>query len=58
MASVHEHEWSEIEIDTLKAALRDGLSVAEAAEILDRADRVDEVIKKCRELGLKPKGGL
>jgi hypothetical protein len=33
------------------------LSVEEVAEILDRADRVDEVIKKCRELGLTPKKG-
>jgi hypothetical protein len=52
-------EWTPMEIDTLRSAIEDGLSVEEAAEILDRADRIDEVIKKCRELGLKPKkGGL
>jgi hypothetical protein len=50
-------EWTEIEVEDLKAAINDGLSVEEAAEILDRADRIDEVIKKCRELGLKPKKG-
>jgi hypothetical protein len=27
--------------------------VEEAAEVLDRVDRVDEVIKMCRELGLE-----
>ena len=48
-------EWTETEIEDLKAAINDGLSVEEAAEVLDRADRVDEVIKKCRELGLEPK---
>jgi hypothetical protein len=48
-------EWTETEVEDLKAAINDGLSVEEAAEILDRADRVDEVIKKCRELGLEPK---
>ena len=48
-------EWTETEVEDLKAAINDGLSVEEAAEVLDRADRVDEVIKKCRELGLEPK---
>jgi hypothetical protein len=50
-----DEDWTATEIDTLKAAIEDGLSVEEAAEVLDRADRVDEVIKKCRDLGLKPK---
>jgi hypothetical protein len=45
-------EWTEMDVEDLKAAINDGLSVEEAAEILDRADRIDEVIKKCRELGL------
>jgi hypothetical protein len=48
-------EWTATEVEDLKAAINDGLSVEEAAEVLDRADRVDEVIKKCRELGLEPK---
>jgi hypothetical protein len=48
-------EWTETEVEELKAAINDGLSVEEAAEVLDRAHRVDEVIKKCRELGLEPK---
>jgi len=50
-----EDDWSPTDIDTLKSAIGDGLSVEEAAEILDRAERIDEVIKKCSELGLKPK---
>ena len=50
-------DWMAIEIDTLKGALEDGLSVEEAAEILERADRIEEVVKKCRELGLNPKNG-
>jgi hypothetical protein len=48
-------EWTVTEVEDLKAAINDGLSIEEAAEVLDRADRVDEVIKKCRELGLEPK---
>lgn len=40
-----DEDWTATEIDTLKAAIKDGLSVEEAAEVLDRADRVDEVIK-------------
>jgi hypothetical protein len=50
-------EWTETEVEDLKAAINDGLSVEEAAEVLDRADRIDEVIKKCRELGSTPKKG-
>ena len=50
-------DWTDTEVEDLKAAINDGLSVEEAAEVLDRADRIDEVIKKCRELGLKPKKG-
>jgi hypothetical protein len=48
-------EWTDTEVEDLKAAINDDLSVEEAAEVLDRADRIDEVIKKCRELGLKPR---
>jgi hypothetical protein len=48
-------EWTNIEIEDLKAAIGDGLSVEAAAEILDRS--VDEVRNKCLELGLKPEKG-
>ena len=48
-------EWIVTEVEDLKAAINDGLSIEEAAEVLDRADRVDEVIKKRQELGLEPK---
>jgi hypothetical protein len=37
------------DIDDLKAAIE------EAAEFLCRADSVDDVARKCEELGLKPK---
>jgi hypothetical protein len=47
-------EWTELEIESLKAAINDGLSVKEAAEVLERDD-VEEVRSKCRELGLRPK---
>ena len=57
MANDDEREWTAVEIDSLKGAIGDGLSVEETAEILDRADRIEQVIKKCRELGLKPKKG-
>jgi hypothetical protein len=43
-------EWTPVEIDSLKAALGDGLSVKETAEVLERS--LDEVIQKCRELDL------
>jgi hypothetical protein len=55
MDNDNEDDWTPTDIDTLKAAIGDGLSVEEAAEILDRANRIDGVIKKCRELGLKSK---
>jgi hypothetical protein len=47
----HESEWTPMEIDTLKSALAEGLSVNEAAEVLER--RLDDVAQKCRELELR-----
>jgi hypothetical protein len=44
--------WTEMDIDDLKAAIEDGCSVADAAELLCRSGTVDEVEKKCDELGL------
>ncbi|MCK1642124.1 hypothetical protein IVA95_32380 [Bradyrhizobium sp. 157] len=47
-------DWTETEVQDIKAAIIDGLSDEEAAEVLDRAD-IEEVRKKCRELGVEPK---
>jgi hypothetical protein len=49
--------WTEMDIDDLKAAIESGRSIEEAAEFLCRADSVDDVARKCEELGLKPKEG-
>jgi hypothetical protein len=48
-------EWTEMEdIDDLKAAIESGRSIEEAAEFLCRAGSVDDVARKCEELGLRP----
>jgi hypothetical protein len=46
-------DWTEM--DDLKAAIESGRSIEEAAEFLCRADSVDDVARKCAELGLTPK---
>jgi hypothetical protein len=48
--------WTEMDIDDLKAAIESGRSVRDAAEFLCRSGSVDEVRKKCEELGLKGEG--
>ena len=48
------NDWTRVELDDLKAAINDGLTVEEAAEVLGRS--VEEVRTKCQELGLKPSG--
>ena len=48
-------EWTEMDIVDLRAAIEHGRSIEEAAEFLWRADSVDDVARKCEELGLKPK---
>jgi hypothetical protein len=48
-------EWTEMDIEDLKAAIEHGSSIEEAAEFLCRAGGVDDVARKCDELGLKPK---
>jgi hypothetical protein len=45
-------EWTEMDIDDLKAAIANGSSIEEAAQFLCRADSVVDVRRKCRELGL------
>ena len=49
-------DWTEMDIDDLKAAIEGGASITEAAEFLCRADSVDDVARKCAALGLKTKG--
>jgi hypothetical protein len=48
-------DWTEMDIADLKAAIESGRSIEEAAEFLCRADSVNDVARKCEELGLKPK---
>jgi hypothetical protein len=43
------------DIDDIKAAIESGRAIEEAAEFLCRANSVDDVARKCAELGLKPK---
>jgi hypothetical protein len=45
-------DWTEGDIEDLKAALEHGRSVEEAAEFLCRSGNVDDVANKARELGL------
>jgi hypothetical protein len=44
-------EWTEADIDD-KAAIATGSSIEEAAQFLRRADTIEDVRQKCRELGL------
>jgi len=48
-------DWTEMDVDDLKAAIESGRSIEEAAEFLCRSGSVDDVARKCEELGLKPK---
>jgi hypothetical protein len=47
--------WIEMHIEDLKALIGDGSSIEEAAQFLCRSGSVDEIKRKCEELGLKPK---
>jgi len=44
-----------MDINDLKAEIEHGRLIEEAARFLCRADRIDDVARKCEELGLKPK---
>ncbi len=48
-------DWTEMDIDDLKSAIEGGASIEDAAEFLCRSGSVDDVARKCEELGLKPK---
>jgi hypothetical protein len=50
-----EADWTEMDLEDLRAAIEGGASIEEAADLLCRADVVEEVARKCAELGLKPK---
>jgi hypothetical protein len=50
-------EWTEMDLDDLKLMIESGRSIEEVAEFLCRADSLDDVVRKCKELGLKPKVG-
>jgi hypothetical protein len=46
-------EWTDLDMEDLEAELGHGRSIPEAAQFLCRADSVDEVRRKAKELGLK-----
>jgi hypothetical protein len=50
-----EADWTEMDLEDLRAAIEGGASIQEAADLLCRAGGVEEVARKCAELGLKPK---
>jgi hypothetical protein len=48
-------EWTDLDVEDLEAELECGRSITEAVEFLCRADSVDEVRRKAKELGIKVK---
>ena len=44
--------WTEMDIEDLKEEIEHGCSIQEAAEFLCRADSIEDVERKARELGL------
>jgi hypothetical protein len=44
-----------MDIEDLRAAIEGGATIQQAADLLCRSDSVDDVARKCDELGLKPK---
>jgi hypothetical protein len=46
--------WIEMHIEDLKALIEDGSSIEEVAQFLCRSGSVEEIKRKCEELGLKP----
>ena len=49
-------DWTEMDIEDLRAAIEGGATIQETADLLCRADNVDDVARKCEELGLKAEG--
>jgi hypothetical protein len=56
--NVASEEWTEMDIEDLKSAIEHCRSIEEVAEFLGRTDSVDDVARKCAELGLKPKATM
>jgi hypothetical protein len=48
-------DWTEVDIEDLVSSIEGGASIEEAAEFLGRSDSIEDVARKCEELGLKPK---
>jgi hypothetical protein len=48
-------DWTEMDIEDLRAAIEGGATIQQAADLLCRADGAEEVARKCAELGIKPK---
>jgi hypothetical protein len=48
-------DWTEMDIEDLKAAIETGRSIEEAAQFLCRADSVDDVARKC---GIEAEGPI
>jgi hypothetical protein len=44
-----------MDIEDLRAAIEGGATIQEAADLLCSADGIEEIPRKCEELGLKPK---
>ena len=47
-------DWTEMDIEDLKAVIEHGSTIEEAAEFLCRAGSIDDVARRCEELGPKP----
>jgi hypothetical protein len=45
-------EWTEMDVEDLKAEIEHGRSIEEAAQFLCRAESVADVERKAKELGL------
>jgi hypothetical protein len=48
-------EWTAMDVEDLRTEIEHGRSIEEAAQFLCRADCVDEVRRKAKELGIKEK---
>jgi hypothetical protein len=48
-------EWTDMDVEDLEAEIEHGRSIEEAAQFLCRADSVDDVERKAKELGLEVK---
>ena len=53
-----EADWTEMDIEDLKAAIESGASIQEAADLLCRADGVEEVARKMRGAGSQAEASI